>query len=158
MILKEPTDEPLPLHLAVPASNEMIQAFANTNVKDVHAAVNSITIRHVQPVLEVRVSSVTTPGYVEFNSTTNPIFDSMLTMATKMASLNLDHGTFITPGTVYASSNPWYYSSSKFGDPANVSHVNLTRPGYYGIPNAAEQAAGTGHNSPRFWRKAYSFL
>ena len=61
MIVQEPTNESLPLHLAVPASNKMMQARASVNIKGVHAAVNSIMIRHVQPVLEVRANRVTTP-------------------------------------------------------------------------------------------------
>ena len=81
---------------------------------------------------------------------TNPIVDPMVTMATKMASLDLKPGTFTAPGTVCATSNPAYYPSSEFGQPANVPHMNLTRPGYYGVPKAYEQATGCGHDSPCF--------
>ena len=157
MILKEPTNALLPLHLAVPSSNKMIQARASSSVKDIHTAVNSIMIRHVNPVLNMRGNSVTTPGYGGLNSKTNPIFDPMVTMATKMVSLDLDPGTFIAPGTVCASSNPSFYPLSEFGHPANAPNFDLTRPGYYGIPNASEQAASIGHDSPRFGGKLTPF-
>ena len=150
MMLKEPTDDPLPLANALPYSNEMAQAMASANVKGVHNAVNSIMIRHVQPVIGVRANSVSTPGYGGFNSKFNPSFDPMVTMATKVASLDLEPGTFTKPGTVCAISNPAYYPSSKFDQPDNVPHMDFTRPGYYGVPNTYEQDAGFGHDSPRF--------
>ena len=87
----------------------MAQARASANVKGVHAAVNSIILSYVQPVLEVRAKSVTTPGYGGFNYKTNPIFNPMVTMASKMASLDLDSGTFLAPGAVCDSFNPWFY-------------------------------------------------
>ena len=93
----------------------MAQAVASTNVKGVHAAVNSILIRHAVPVLDVRANSVSTPGYGGFNSKVNPIFDPMVTMATKMESLDLDPGTFAAPEVICATSDPWYYPSSEFG-------------------------------------------
>ena len=83
MILKEPTDTPLPLRTVSPESNEMIQALASSNVKGVHAAINSFIIRNVQPALGVRSNSVTTTGYISFNFTTNPIFDLIVTTASK---------------------------------------------------------------------------
>ena len=150
VMLKEPTDDPHPLNNTLPLSNEIAQAKASTDVNGVHNTVNSITIRHVQPVLEVRAKSVSTPDYGGFNSTINPIFDPMVTMATKMALLDLKPGTFTEPGTARATSNPVYYPSSKFGQPANVPHMDISRPGYYGVPNVYEQAAGCGHDSPRF--------
>ena len=116
ILLKEPNDDPLPLANALPYSNEMAQAMASANVQGVHAAVNSIMIRHVQPVLDVRANSVSTPGYGCFNSKVNPIFDPMVTMATRMESLHLDPGTFTAPEVVCAASNPaFYYPSSEFG-------------------------------------------
>ena len=156
-MLKEPTDAPLSLAQVIPYSNKMEQARASADVKDVHAAVNSIMIRHVNHVLGVRTNSVITPGYGGFNSKTNPIFDPMVTMATKMASLDLNLSTFTAPGTVCATSNPAYYPSNKFGRPANGPHFDLTRPGYYGAPNAYEQAAGFRHDSPRFGGKPTPF-
>ena len=93
----------------------MAQAMVSANVQGVHAAVNSIMSRHVQPILDVRANSVSTPGYGGFNSKVNPIFDPMVTMATKMESLDLDPGTFAAPEVVCATSDPWYYPSSKFG-------------------------------------------
>ena len=108
-------------------------------------------------VLGVHANSVTTPGYRGFNSKTNPIFNPMVTMVTKMALLDLDSGTFTTPGTVCASSNLTYYASTKFGHPANVSRFDLTHPGYYGAPDTFEQAVGFGHDSPRFVRKPTPF-
>ena len=70
MMLKEPTDARLPPHMILPESNKMIQARASSNVKGVHAAINIIMSRHVQSVLNIRVNSVTNPGYDGFNSTT----------------------------------------------------------------------------------------
>ena len=150
MMLKESTDNPLPLANALPHSNEMAQARASVDVKGVHNAVNAIMIRHVQPVIDLCANSVSTTGYGGFNSKTNPIFDPMVTMATQMASLDLEPSTFTAPGTVYATSNPAYHPSSEFGQPVNVPHMDRTRPGYYGDPNAYEQAAGFGHDSPCF--------
>ena len=115
IMLKEPNDDPLDLANALPHCNEMAQAVASANVKGVHAAVNSIMIRHVNPVLDVRANSVSTPGYGGFNSKVNPIFDPMVTMATKMESLDLYPGTFAAPEVVCAVSNPWYYPSEEFG-------------------------------------------
>jgi hypothetical protein len=43
IILKEPIDTPLPLHMAVPESNEMIQAHTSVNVKGVHAIVSILS-------------------------------------------------------------------------------------------------------------------
>ena len=100
--------------------------------------------------LDVCTNGVTSPGYGGFNSKTNPIFDSMVTMATTMVSLDLDPGTFTVPGTVCATSNPAYYPLNKFGHPVNDPHVDLTRPDYYGAPSAYEHAAGFVHDSPRF--------
>ena len=114
IMLKEPNADPLPLANALPHCNEMAQAVVSANVKSAHAAVNLIMIRHVQPVLDVRANSVSTPGYGDFNSKVNPIFDPMVTMATKMESLDLDPGTFAAPEVVSAT-NPWYYPSSEFG-------------------------------------------
>ena len=69
-MLKESTDNPLPLANALPHSNEMAHVKASAEVKGVHNAVNSIMIRHVHPVLDVRTNSVSTPGYGGFNSKT----------------------------------------------------------------------------------------
>ena len=106
----------------------MMQACASSGDEGVHAAIKSIMIRDVNPVRDVRANSVTTPGYRGFNSKTNPIFDQMVIMATKMASLDLDPSTFVVPGIVCASSNPSYYPLSKFGHPVNAPHFNLTHP------------------------------
>ena len=43
---------------------------------------------------------------------------------------------------VRASSNRAYHPSNEFGPPANGPNFNLTRPGYYSVPNTLEQAAG----------------
>ena len=94
IMLKEPNADPLPLDNAPPHCNEMAQAVASANGTGVHAAVNSIMSRHVKPVLDVRANSVSTPGYGGFNSKVNPIFDPMVTMATKMESLDLDPSHF----------------------------------------------------------------
>ena len=59
--------------------------------------------------------------------------------------------------TVCASSNPAYCPSNEFGHPVISPHFNLTRPGYYGVPNAFEQATGFGHDSPRFGGKSTPF-
>ena len=59
--------------------------------------------------------------------------------------------------TVRASSNPAYHPSNEFSHPVNDPHFDLTRPGYYGVPNALEQTAGLGHDSPRFGRKPTPF-
>ena len=114
IMLKEPNADPLNLANALPHCNEMAQAVASANVKGVHAAVNSIISRHAQPVLDVRANSVSTPGYGGFNSKVNPIFDPMITMATKMESLDFDPGTFAAPEVVSAT-NSWMYPSSEFG-------------------------------------------
>ena len=137
---KEPNNEPLLLHLSAPTSNEMMQANASANVNGVHAAVNSITISHVQPILKVRANSVTTPGYGGFNSKTNPSFDPMVTMSTKVTSLDLDPVTFLGPELSVLS---------QFGHPV-LPRVDLTCPGYYGIPYTTEQASCTRHGSSRF--------
>ena len=129
MMLKEPNDAPLPLSQAIPYSNKTLQASASADVKGVHAVVNTIMIRHVNPVLDVRANSVTALGYGGFNSKTNPIFDPMVTMSTKMASLDLDPGTFTAPTTVCSSSNRAYYPSNEFGHPVNGPHFDLTCPG-----------------------------
>ena len=126
-----------------------MQARASDNVNGVHTAVNSIIIRHVQHVPDVHTNSATTPGYRGFNSKTNPIFNPMVTMTSKMASLDLNPGTFLAPGAACISSDTWFYPPSQFGHLV-LPHVNLTRHGYYGIPNTAEQASGTGHDSPHF--------
>ena len=115
VMLKEPNDDPLNLANALPHCNKMAQAVASANVKGVHAAVNSIMIRHVNPVLDVRANGISTPGYGGFNSKVNPIFDPMVTMATKMESLDLDPVIFVAPEVVCETSNRWYYPSSKFG-------------------------------------------
>lgn len=98
----------------------MMQAHASTNISDVHTAVNSIIIRHVQPVSEVQTNSVTTPSYGGFNSATNPIVDPMVTMMTKMASLDLDPGTFL----------------AAFGGAASIGVSTFAPPGmhHYGPP------------------------
>ena len=70
MMLKEPTDARLPPHMISPESNKMIQARASSNIKGVRAAINSIRSRHIHSVLNIRVNSVTNPGYDGFNSTT----------------------------------------------------------------------------------------
>ena len=106
MTLKEPNDDPLPLVNTLPYCNEMARAMASANVQGVHNTVNSIMIRHVQLVHDVCANSVSTPGYRGFNSKVNPIFDPMVTMATKMESLDLDPGTFAAPEVVCATSNP----------------------------------------------------
>ena len=72
IMLKEPTDVPLPLHVISSEFNIMFQACASSNVKGVHAPTNYIMIRHVQPVLDVRANSVTTTIHCGFNSITNP--------------------------------------------------------------------------------------
>ena len=81
----------------------------------------------------------------------------MVTMATNMTSLDLEPGTFTASGTVCATSNPAYYPLSKFGHPITGPHVDLTRPDYYGAPNAYEQAAGFGHDSPYVGRRPVPF-
>ena len=139
-LIKEPTNEPFPLHLAAPISNKRMQACASANVNGVHAAVNYITIRHVQPIPEVQANSVTTPGYGGFNSKTNSIFNPTVTTASKMTSFDLDPGTFLVPDAVCASSNLWFYPPSQFGHPV-LPHGDLNRSGYYGISNAAKQAS-----------------
>ena len=106
-----------------------MQARASANVKGVHAILNSIMIRHVQPVLDVHVNSVTTPGYGAFNSKTNTIFDPMITKATKLASLDLNPVTCIAPEIVCALSNPFSYHLSEFGHLVNAPHFDLTRLG-----------------------------
>ena len=115
-----------------------MQACLSANVSGVHAVINSIMIRNIQPVVGVRANNVTTPGYGGFNSETNPIFDPMVPMTSKMASLDLDPSRFLVPRAVCALSNPWFYPPSEFGCPAPLPHVDLTRPGYYGIPDAFE--------------------
>ena len=109
----------------------MMQAHASTNISDVHTAVNSIIIRHVQPVSEVQTNSVTTPSYGGFNSATNPIVDPMVTMMTKMASLDLDPGTFL----------------AAFGGAASIGVPTFAPPGmhHYGPP----QTYHNGRYSPR---------
>ena len=73
----------------------------------------------------------------------------MVTVVSKMASLDLNPGMFLAPDAVCASFNSWFYPPSQFGHPV-LPHIDFTRPGYYGIPNAAEQASGTGHDSQCF--------
>ena len=124
MVFKELTDVPLLLqHAALEDPNKLRQARASVNFRGVNAAVNSIMIWHVQPVLDVRANGVTAPGYSSFHSQTNPIFDPAVTLANKFATMDLDPGTFCAPEFQHsASPNPCYYHDSFM----------------------------TGHNNPRF--------